>query len=330
MLSLKIGVKLPKDPELRITIIFFIVLAIMPLIFLQKAYVLWVLTLTIFYIILAVSWNILLGYTQLLSFAHPGLLAIGGYGSVFFVASTGLPPVIGLFVGMFLSAVTGFLIGWLCLRLRGIYLALTTWGFSGAVQLLLISEFNITGGLTGMHTKFLLPVTSLEAPQYYYYVALILLIVCIATTYKLIYSKYGLYLRAMGDDEEAAAACGVNIVRLRIFIFTFSSIWVGAAGAFYVHLLGYVSPAIADFSTVMITVMGSTILGGLGTFFGPILGTSIIWPLSEVIRAKSASLQIIIIATIILTSLKFFRNGFLAAVFSLYQRYRTKRIIRDI
>jgi len=322
-LPVKVGeAKLLKDPEALSILILSIVLAIIPLTLLQKPYTLWIIIITIFYVVLAINWNLLLGYMKLLSFAHTGLIGIGGYGSALFIASTGLPPLIGLLVGTTLAAVTGLVLGWACLRLRGIYLALTTWGFSGSLQLLLLSEYNITGGSKGIHTKFLLPVTSFEAPQYYYYIALTLLILCMMTTYKLIHSKYGLYLRAIGDDEDAAAACGVNIIRLRIFIFTISSLWVGAAGAFYVHFLGYASPAIADFSTIMITVLGSTILGGLGTFFGPILGTFIIWPLSEVIRARSASLQMIILAAVILLSLKFFRNGFVGAVSSLYHKYK--------
>jgi len=144
---------------------------------------------------------------------------------------------------------------------------------------------------------------------------------CALTTYKLIHSKYGLYLRAIGDDEEAAATCGVNIVRLRIFIFTLSTVWVGIAGAFYAHLLGYVSPALADFS-IMITVIAATIMGGLGTFLGPILGAFVMWPVSEFIRARSAGLAMIVLSILILTSLKFFKNGFLGVLSSLYRRVR--------
>jgi branched-chain amino acid transport system permease protein len=312
---------LRKDRQVQISIIFFIILAIIPLITFQQAYIIWVLILTMFYAILAISWNLLLGYTQLLSFAHTGLLAMGGYFSVLFIRSTGLPPIVGLLVSTALVTLVGFLLGWACLRLRGIYLALTTWGLSGAVQRFLSSEYNITGGLTGLTTKFLLPVSAFVMPQYYFYVALILFAACAMITYKLINSKYGLYLRAIGDDEEAAATCGVNIVRLRIFIFTVSSIWIGVAGAFYAHLLGYVSPALADFS-IMITVIAGTILGGLGTFFGPILGAFIMWPLSEFIRAISASLQMIVISLLILVSLKFFKNGFVGALTSLYRRMR--------
>lgn len=307
-----------RDKEFQSMIILFIILSVLPGA-IWSPYFLWVITYVLLYAILSLSWNLLLGYTRLLSFAHPGLLAMGGYFSAFLVNNYNLPPIISLVISTFLVTVIGFVLGWVCLRLRGIYLALTTWGLSGAVQLILIAEYEITGGYKGLSTKFLLPVSPYVVPQYYYYAILAFFVACAVTTYKLVCSKYGLYLRAMGDDELAAASCGVDVVRLRIFIFTLSSMWVGLSGAFYAHLVGYVSPALADFS-VMITVIASTILGGLGTFFGPILGTFIMYPILELIRAYSASLQMIIISLVTLVTLKFFRNGFLGAIYSLRRR----------
>jgi len=301
-----------------ILLVLFISLTLLPLPLTQWPYLLWILTLMSYYTILAMNWNLLLGYSRLLSFAHTGLLAVGGYGSVFFTLMTSLPPIMGVIFGSVLASIVGLILGWICLRLKGMYLALATWGFSGTVQLLIISEYHITGGTKGISTQFLLPMPSFKAPIYYYYAALTFLFICVLTTYKLIYSKYGLFLRAIGDDEDAASACGVHIIWLRILVFTFSSFWIGLAGAFYVHFLGYASPAIADFLTVMVVVMASTILGGLGSFFGPILGSFVVWPLSEFIRAHSASLQMIILAVVLLLSLKFFRNGFVGAVSSLY------------
>jgi len=308
-----------KYRQFQAILIFFAILAVIPLIAFRQPYIMWVIILTMFYALLAVSWNLLLGYTKLMSFAHTGLLAMGGYFSVFLVNYVGLPPIISFFVSIAIVSLIGFLLGWACLRLRGIYLALTTWGLSGVVQLVAMAEYHITGGLKGLSTKFLLPISSFEAPHYYFYIMLALFIICTLTTYMLINSKYGLYLTAIGDSEEAAATCGVNIVKLRIFVFTISSMWAGIAGAFYVHLIGYVSPALADFS-LMVTVIASTILGGLGTVMGPIIGAFIVWPLSEVIRAYSAGLQMIILSILILIFLKFIPNGFVGLLSQIYHR----------
>jgi len=297
-----------------------IILAFLPIPLAGSSYLIWVVTLCSFYAILAVSWDLILGYGGQLSFAHTGMLAIGGYGSVFLINSTGLPPVVGMIFGGVLAAAVGLALGWICLRLRGIYFALATWGFAGMVQLLLVAEYDITGGLKGLATKFLLPTSSYATPVYYYYASLAILAMCVLTTFKLISSNYGLYLTAMGDDEDAVGAYGINVVWLKVSVFGISSFWLGLAGSFYAHLLGYISPAIADFTTVMTFVIAATIIGGVGTFFGPLFGTFLLYPIAEVIRAYGAGIQQLIFVVVILVALKFFRNGIIGLVPSLRRR----------
>ncbi|MEM1545613.1 MAG: branched-chain amino acid ABC transporter permease [Candidatus Methanomethylicia archaeon] len=298
-----------KNRRNQVILVFFIMLTLYPLLLVDRPYFIWVAIMCNFFAVLVINWDILLGYGNLLSFAHTGLLAVGAYSSVMLVNWAQLPPLIGMFFGSANAAAMGFILGWICLRLKGIYLALATWGFSGIVQRILIAEYYITGGLKGFPTSFLLPVSSFTSPIYYYYVSLLILIICILSTFKLINSRYGLLLTAMGNDEIALASLGVNVTWLKISLFTISSFWIGLAGAFYSHLLGYVSPAIADFATMMVTVMAATIVGGLGTFFGPIIGTFIIYPLIEVIRVFGGANQQLILVIVILIFLKFLRNG---------------------
>jgi len=297
-----------------------IILAFIPLPLAGSSYLIWVLTLCNFWAILALSWDLILGYGGQLSFAHTGMLAVGAYSSVFLVNSTGLPPVAGMVLGGVLAAAMGLALGWICLRLRGFYFALATWGFAGMVELLLVSEYDVTGGLKGLATKFLLPTSSQATPVYYYYAGLALLAMCALTTFRLINSNYGLYLIAMGDNEEAVGACGINVVWLKVSVFGISSFWLGLAGSFYAHLLGYISPSIANFTTVMTLVIAATIIGGLGTFFGPLLGAFILYPTAEVIRTYGAGVQQLIFVVLILVALKFLRNGIMGLIPSLRRR----------
>jgi branched-chain amino acid transport system permease protein len=124
----------------------------------------------------------------------------------------------------------------------------------------------------------------------------------------------------MGDNEDAVGACGVNVVWLKVSVFGISSFWLGLAGSFYAHLLGYISPAIADFTTIMVMVIAATIVGGLGTFFGPLLGAFILYPTAEVIRTYGAGIQQIIFVLVILVALKFLRNGIIGLIPSLRRR----------
>ena len=292
-------------------------LAILPLPIADYHYVVYVLILCMFFGVLAISWDLILGYGGELSFAHTGLTAMGAYGSAFLVNSTGLPPVVGMLSGAIVAAAMGLALGAICLRLRGMYFALATWGFAGMVQLLLVSEYQTTGGLKGLETKLLLPTSPYAAPILYYYVGLAILAVCALTTFKLITSQYGLTLIALGDDEDALAATGINVVWLKISVFGISSFWVGLAGGFYAHLLGYISPSIADFSTIMTLVIAITIIGGLGTFFGSFFGAFLIYPIAEIIRAYGAGIQALIFTVVILIALKFLRNGLVGLVSSL-------------
>jgi len=304
-----------------------VVLLFLPIPLAGDSYVIFVLILCNFYAILAVSWDLILGYGNQLSFAHTGLLAFGAYGSAFLINLTGISPILGLLFGGALAAVVGLALGFICLRLRGIYFALATWGFAGMVQLLLIAEYNITGGLNGFPTKTLLPTSEYATPLYYYYAALVILALCALTTYKLIHSTYGLSLIAMGDNEDAVGAYGINVTWLKVSVFCISSFWVGVAGSFYAHLLGYVSPAIADFVTVMVMVAACTIIGGVGTFIGPLLGAFVMYPTSEIIRTYGAEIQQLIFALVILLALKFLRNGFAGLISSrknLLQRINAK------
>lgn len=308
------------SPKPLFLLILLVALAILPLPLSSSSYLIWILIFCIFYAILALSWDLILGYGGQLSFAHTGMLGIGAYSSVFLVNTTGLPPLVGMIVAGLLAAGTGLALGWICLRLRGMYFALATWGFAGVVQLVLVAEYDITGGMKGMATKFLLPTSFQITPVYYYYVGLALLAICVLTTYKLINSNYGLYLIAMGDNEDAVGACGVNVVWLKVSVFGISSFWLGLAGSFYAHLLGYISPAIADFTTIMVMVIAATIVGGLGTFFGPLLGAFILYPTAEVIRTYGAGIQQIIFVLVILVALKFLRNGIIGLIPSLRRR----------
>ncbi len=278
-----------------------------------------------YYALLAISWNLLAGYTGQLSFGHTGLLAIGGYGSVYFVMLTGLPPALGMIVGSVLATLTGLGLGWICLRLKGIYLALTTFAFSAIIMLLLLSEYKVTGGRAGIRTKFLLYEPPYTIGLYYYFIGLAILALCLITTRWLIRSKYGLFFEAIREDEDAAAIYGLNIVRLKLLAFVISSFWVGLAGGFYAHLIGYISPAVADLS-IMAMILTMTILGGLGSLFGPLIGGLVVWPLLEFIRSYSATLQQLIFAFAIIISLKFFRNGFIGLINSAIERYRKSQV----
>lgn len=311
--------------ESRILMLTLLVLATIPLFPLEPVWI-WILTLANYYALLALSWNLLTGYTGQFSFAHTGLLAVGGYTSVLLHAATGIHPAIGLLAGGTAAAAVGFSLGLVSLRLKGIYLALTTFGFSMITYLIVLTEYELTGGKAGFKTSYFLLTSPYLTRLEYYYVSFLLLSASLLLIYRLINSRYGLFLQAIREDEEAAASYGIHLINLKVAAFVISSFLVGMAGSFYAHLVGYISPAIADL-TVMSSIITVAVLGGLGTFFGPLLGGFIVWPLSELIRAYSAAFSQIVFAIAIILTLKFFPNGLVGLFQLLLKRHGTPQRI---
>jgi branched-chain amino acid transport system permease protein len=234
-----------------------------------------------YYVILAVGWNLLAGYTGQFSLAHHTFAGVGGYTSALLILYAKVPILVGIAAGIVVAALVGWGLGTLCLRMRAIYLALTTWAFAESVRLLITVEYQITRGDLGLATRLLFD-TPRATPYYYLFVALALLATLAA--WQIVHSRVGAYMRAIRDDEEAAAVMGVDTFKWKRFVFALSAVFAAVAGGFEAHYLGLLSPTPMKFNEMaMIVVM--VIVGGLRTFSGPILGAVFIEVASELLRA---------------------------------------------
>ena len=192
-----------------------------------------------------------------------------------------MPILVGIAAGAVVAAALGYGLGTLCLRMRAIYLALATWAFAESVRLLITVEYGITRGDLGLAAPFLF---STPRPTPYYYLFLALALVAALAARELIDSRIGSYMRAIRDDEEAAAVMGVDTFKWKRFVFAVSAVFAAVAGGFQGHYVGLLSPTPMKFNEMaMVVVM--VIVGGLRTFPGPILGAVFIEVLSEALRA---------------------------------------------
>jgi branched-chain amino acid transport system permease protein len=234
-----------------------------------------------YYVILAVGWNLLAGYTGQFSLAHHTFAGLGAYTSALLVRYTHAPILAGIAAGVALAAVAGWGLGSLCLRMRAIYLALTTWAFAESVRLLITVEYRFTRGDLGLATPLLFDT---PRPMPYYYLFLGLALAAVLAARAIVHSRVGAYMRAIRDDEEAAAVMGVDTFKWKRFVFAVSAVFAAVAGGFQGHYIGLLSPAPMKFNEIaMIIVM--VIVGGLRTFSGPILGAVFVEVLSEALRA---------------------------------------------
>lgn len=272
----------------------------------------------LFYMMMATSWNLLAGYTGQVSFAHAAFAGIGAYTSGILAVKMGVNPWVGIFVGTVLAAVVGFGVGVLCLRMGGIYLSLTTLGFSEILRIVITNEFEITRGTMGLQVPGLVAEYSKVA---YFYIMLAAAVLTLIVLHRLIYSNMGLNFRAVQNDERAAASLGVNVVRMRVFAFTVSSALAGMAGGLYGHYLLLITPEIPSLDQQFL-VLSMTVIGGMGSFVGPIVGSFSLEILSEYIRGYG-EYHVLVFGLIALAVARFAPNG-LVGIFNqhLSRRFR--------
>ena len=205
-----------------------------------------------FYAILSSSWALLAGIAGQFSFGHMAFMGIGAYvagliardGIMFATLGIGISPesisaVGAIIIGTLVAGLVGLVIGWLLLRLRSAYLALFTIAFSELFRIMMLTEYDYTGGSNGLSLRPLLQISDVDtARQVEYYLMFGLLIVCLLALHWVANSPIGLFLRAMREDEDAASALGVNVVRYKILVFVFTSMIVGLAGAIFYSDVG--------------------------------------------------------------------------------------------
>jgi branched-chain amino acid transport system permease protein len=274
-----------------------------------ETYWLHVLIIAYFYAILASSWSLLAGYAGQFSFGHMAFMAIGGYTSGLLGRFLNLPPLPGILLGTVAAGLAGLGIGALCLRFKASYLALFTIAFSEILRKLIRGEAQITRGDEGLHVAPLLGEEVISRIPYYY-VMLAILVACLLFMYWLANSRLGMFLRAVREDEEAAAARGVDVVRYKVLAFVITSTIAGLAGGFFAHYVTILTPNIMIIPQMGL-VIAMAIIGGVESLAAAAAGGMIIQVGLEVLREFGAW-RMVIFGGLLVITLRFARNGLLA------------------
>jgi branched-chain amino acid transport system permease protein len=277
---------------------------------LVNAYWLTVGILALFYAIVAASWALLAGYAGQFSFGHMAFVSLGAYTSGLLVMSLGVPIPLGMAAGVALCAVVGAAIGYTCLRMRGPYLALFTVAFSEVLRIVIVSENELTGGSGGLEVTPLFHTRS-DAP--YYYLGLILLAVSLGLMVWLERSRWGLFFRAIRENEDAAAAAGVKVLRFRVLAFAITSSFAGLAGGFYGHYIGILTPDIGSVDQMGL-VVAMAVIGGAESLFAATLGALLCEALIEALRSYE-QWRLVLFGALLLLTIRFARNGLLALAY---------------
>jgi branched-chain amino acid transport system permease protein len=285
--------------------------------FLVDPYWLTVGILAIFYAIVTASWTLLVGYAGQFSFGHMAFVALGAYASALLVQDAGLPIPLAALAAIALCMAVGAAIGGVCLRMRGPYLAIFTLAFSEVLRIVLTTENEVTGGAGGLQAKTLFHGRS-DIP--YYLVALALLAFTLAALGWMVRSRWGLFFRAIRENEQAAAASGVRVVRFRILVFAIASSFAGLAGAFYAHYIGMLTPDIGSVDQMGL-VVAMAVIGGSESLPAAVLGALVVEALVEALRAYG-QWRLVLFGALLLLTMRFARNGLLALGWDQLRRAR--------
>lgn len=262
--------------------------------------------------VLALSLNLLLGYTGQLSLGHAAFFGIGAYATALLTVKLEWSPWIGLLAAVVLPGLAGWVIGRLALKLRGAYFVLLTISFAGCVSLVSVNWMDLTNGplgLPGVPALEIalpgLPALSLRTKVAFYYVVLVAVVLAYLVCLALIRSRVGRALVALRENETLAASVGIDGTHYLVLAAVVSAAMAGFGGGLYAHYTRFVSPEVFLF-TYTVTMVIMVVAGGKGTLAGPVVGAVLFTVLPEALRAATSWQWQMLLYGILLVAVLFF------------------------
>jgi len=261
------------------------------------------------YTLLAISINLLLGYTGQLSLGHAAFFGVGAYASALVYLSFGIPLWGGMVVSMVIAGLFGWVVARLAFKLRGAYFVIMTIGIAEVLKLVGLNWVDLTKGPMGL-TDIGAPTVSLGALGKidfadkipYYYLVLALVILCVYLQYRLIHSSFGRAFVSIRENEDLAESVGINCYKYLVIVVVISACMAGVAGSLYAHYVSFIDPNVFAFF-ISVNVVMTVIGGGQGTIVGPIVGSILFTLIPEWLRvfgdARMAVYAVVVIFIVI-------------------------------
>ncbi len=267
------------------------------------------------YVVLATAWNILGGYTGYTNFGVGAFFAIGAYSSVVLHLTSSVPIPVMILVAGVVSGVLGFGMGYLTLRLKGVFFAIATLALAIVAQTLIVN-WDYVGGSRGIYV-----IRPQQAPffggyiQYLYSLMLILAWVSVAIARTIERSRLGLGFNAIRDDEQAAEAAGVPTLRLKLIATTLSGALMGMAGAPLPYYVTYLDPASTFNLSYAVNSVAMPLIGGMTSWIGPVIGAVLLGTIQQVATVTiSSALNLLIVGLLLIAFVIVAPNGIVGLV----------------
>ncbi len=274
--------------------------------------------------IFACAFNLLLGYTGLLSFGHAAYLGAAAYFTGWLIKSAGFTPELGILAGTLGAGLIGLVVGLIAIRRQGIYFAMITLAMAQMVYFVWL-QAPFTGGedgLQGVPRGKLFGLLPLSNDIVMYFVVLAVFVAVFLGIIRIVHSPYGQVLKAIRENEPRAISLGYDVDRYKLLAFVLSTTLAGLAGSLKTVVLGFATLSDAHWSLSGEVVL-MTLLGGMGTFAGPVLGAFTIVGLQNFLADRVGSWVTVIIGVIFVVCVVGFRRGFVGELLA-WQRRRGK------
>jgi len=293
-----------------------IILGIISLIFplvIRSDYYQHLVIITLMWVVIGSSWNLLAGYTGQVSFGHAMFFGTGAYTAGILTTKLGISAWWGLAFGGIVSMLFALFVGWVCFRLRGPYFALATLAGGEIIRLVATNWESLTEGMVGI-----LIIQTFKSKLPYYYIALALAILCIYVIDLVMKSKWGFYFVSIREDQDAAESLGINTSRYKNISLLISAFFSGMAGAFYMNYMAFIDPHVVyslHYISIMAILVG--IVGGVGTIWGPAVGAFVMVGVQETFRSSLFGLapkwvsqgHVLVFGLIVIFVIMFMANG---------------------
>jgi branched-chain amino acid transport system permease protein len=275
------------------------------------------------------AWNLLGGYAKQLSLGHAAFFGLGAYTSTLLQVHFDVSPWIGMAAGGVVGMLASLPIGWLCFRLRGPYFTIATIATAQVLMLIFLKFRDFAWGAEGTTIPNLgdAPLMmQFEGKAGYYYVVLGLLGIALAITAWVERTRIGYYLVAIGEDDDAAEAIGINVARVKRQIYMTSSFLTAMAGTFYTQYIYFIDPQTAFNFNISIEAALVSIVGGIGTLWGPLIGTVLLETTSALLQSwlgnSIGGVQLTVYSLILMAVILWKPTGILGYITEIYARRR--------
>jgi len=244
-------------------------------------------TMVFMYAMLGTAWNILGGFTGQVSLGHATYFGLGAYTSTLLLTKTGLSPWLGMFVGVLVALAIALPLGYATFRLGGRYFTMATIVI-GEIARIVFTSWSYVGGAVGIFLP-ILPESFIDfqfhsSKMPYYYIMLTFLLATVATAYWVQRSRLGYYLKAIRDDPMAAQSLGISVMTYKLIALALSVVFTAMAGTFYAQFVLFIDPVSTMPFLISLTIALVAILGGIGTLWGPIIGSVVLIPITQLTR----------------------------------------------